>query len=185
MSSVLTSSCLKERINKSSNPNPRTYLEPCGTSLWQSICSRASFYICDRSLNTSLQYVRNIAKNILFYLDSHFSFANWMLVYSPETRICEQIKQLRWIPYSFTILKMLRMTLHEKCPYLDFFWSECGKIQARKTPNSTLFTQYEKNRFWIIAKSLRHIELFPNLDFFVCRMKKILAKYISLNPFES
>ena len=139
MPSTFTSSCLKERINKSSKPNPRTYLEPCRTSLMAIYCSRASFYICDRSLNTSLQYVRKIAKNISFYHDSHFSFANWMLVYSPETRICGQIKQLRWIPYSFTILKMLRMTLRENCPYLDFFWSECGKIQAKKTPNSTLF----------------------------------------------
>ena len=25
------------------------------------------------------------------------------------------------------------------CPHLEFFWSECGKIHARKTPNTDTF----------------------------------------------
>ena len=52
----------------------------------------------------------------------------------------------------------LKLTLREKCPYSEFFWSlfsriwaeygeirriyECGKIRTRKTIIRTLFTQY-------------------------------------------
>ena len=55
---------------------------------------------------------------------------------------------------------MTKLSLHEKCPYLEFFWSvlsrirteygkilriplriqsECGKIRSRKTPNTDTF----------------------------------------------
>ena len=27
----------------------------------------------------------------------------------------------------------------EKCPYSEFFWSKCGKVRTRKTPNTDTF----------------------------------------------
>ena len=30
-------------------------------------------------------------------------------------------------------------SLREKYPYSKFFWSECGKIRTRKTPNTDTF----------------------------------------------
>ena len=30
-------------------------------------------------------------------------------------------------------------SLREKCPYSEFFWSECRKIRTRKTPNRDTF----------------------------------------------
>ena len=33
----------------------------------------------------------------------------------------------------------LTHTLREKCSHAEFFWSECGKITARKTPNRDIF----------------------------------------------
>ena len=30
----------------------------------------------------------------------------------------------------------LGATVREKCPYSEFFWSECGKIRIRKTKNT-------------------------------------------------
>ena len=32
-----------------------------------------------------------------------------------------------------------RTSLRKKCPYLEFFWSECGKIRTRKTPETESF----------------------------------------------
>ena len=34
---------------------------------------------------------------------------------------------------------MKRLTLHKKCPYSEFLWSECGKIRIRKTTNTDTF----------------------------------------------
>ena len=33
----------------------------------------------------------------------------------------------------------LDVPLRKKCPYSEFFWSECGKIRTRKTPNTDTF----------------------------------------------
>ena len=33
----------------------------------------------------------------------------------------------------------LTHTMREKCSHAEFFWSECGKIMARKTPNRDIF----------------------------------------------
>ena len=35
--------------------------------------------------------------------------------------------------------KMHTLTLRKKWPYSEFFWSECGKMWARKTPNTDTF----------------------------------------------
>ena len=34
---------------------------------------------------------------------------------------------------------MKQPTLCKKCPYSECFWSECGKIRTRKTPNTDTF----------------------------------------------
>ena len=41
-----------------------------------------------------------------------------------------------------------KQSLHEMCPYSEFFWSECGKMRMRKTPNMDTF--YAVNAFRII-----------------------------------
>ena len=41
--------------------------------------------------------------------------------------------------YSTSVPKLLYLTLRKKCPYSELFWSECGKIRTRITPNKGTF----------------------------------------------
>ena len=45
----------------------------------------------------------------------------------------------RFCKKSLCIPVLILLALHEKLPYLELFWSECGKMQTRITPNTNTF----------------------------------------------
>ena len=62
----------------------------------------------------------------------------------------------------------MKISLHEKCLYSEFFWSECRKIRSRKTPNTDSFYEvyascikYLDQSSTIIASSNKYT---PNID---------------------
>ena len=71
----------------------------------------------------------------------------------------------------------------KKCPYSEFFWSECGEIRTRNTPNTDTFhacyiLQYEKirvivTRFFCPQKCIR----FKTLLTMVAHLQQNSANY--------
>ena len=50
-------------------------------------------------------------------------------------------------------------SLREKFPYFDFFWSECGKIRTRKTPNTNTFHAVS------VLKTIRKFNFISTINF--------------------
>ena len=50
--------------------------------------------------------------------------------------ICENLRELEKLWY---LTLLILDPLGKKCPYSEFFWSECRKISTRKTPNTDTF----------------------------------------------
>ena len=62
----------------------------------------------------------------------HWLFLPFSLPFPPNYHLWQS--SVKWTRYNF-----LEDTLRQKCPYSEFFWSKCGKIRARKTPNTNTF----------------------------------------------
>ena len=54
-------------------------------------------------------------------------------------RRSEDVQDVFWTSYVSSIYVLCLQELCETCPHLEFFWSECGKIHTRKTPNTDTF----------------------------------------------
>ena len=77
------------------------------------------------------------------------SLSDWLVNrgYKKEVIFMKEIHRVDAIERESLLLKHRKqykretLTLREKCPYSEFFWSECGKIRTRKLRIRTLFTQ--------------------------------------------
>ena len=57
----------------------------------------------------------------------------------PWRRIQHPVKHLRWNFLRAVNSFHKKLSLRKKSPYLQFFWSDCGKMRTRKTPNTDTF----------------------------------------------
>ena len=72
---------------------------------------------------------------VVFYHNVSSYYITWMKFKLYNQRVNPKIRSTQNILSSPNYL----LTLREKCPYSELFWSECGKMRTRITPNTDTF----------------------------------------------
>ena len=71
----------------------------------------------------------------VFYHNVSSYYITWMKFKLYNQRVNPKIRPTQNILSNPNYL----LTLREKCPYSELFWSECGKMRTRITPNTDTF----------------------------------------------
>ena len=150
-----------------------------GTSVMKELKSiQWSLYTCIKALPPGFH------KKGHTYLLKHT--CNWRLHVSLDMQ--ELLVNSR--SYRIKILSRPFHTLQENCLYLEFFWSECGKTQTRKTPNTYTFHAVIIY-LWLYCKSLisryflmkiRALSFLLNFVFFITKCSSYFKLLFIVTP---